>query len=361
MMDSVLPNYMKTIAMAWMLVLAGCSAQSLPIKNSQVMQGQSRASTGPQLLEFYINNQNLTTNYSLAFSPTGYLWFTAFQRSYLGRLGPKGSIIQRALPKKRNAYGPEYAEAIARGPDGSMWFTDYLGKEVGKLAPGQRKIHEYQPFDNYGFTFGITSGPRNHIYVVDSGYLYGYVAELDTEPRLVKDIRIKGYYCWPDSIAAGPDDTLWVGSSANCPKVTRIDRHRKTADFPVVASDGVWQIAPGPEKNMWFTAAYNAQNQPYIGKITMSGQITEYPIDSQADGIVAGPDGNMWFTQPWVGKIKSMTLDGQIVADYTLPGAISGSQPNFRATQIIKGPDGNLWFAEGYRNTIGELVFSGKR
>ncbi len=346
------------ISIASLFTLGACNGASLPIGSPKAAQSASSITTEPTLREFNIKNPNLSVNYSLTFGPTGYLWFNAFGRPYLGRMGPHGSIIQRTLPRKRNAYGPEYADYVTRGPDGNIWFTDYLGKKIGVVNSGDGKIREYQPFDNYGFTFGITSGPRRHLFVVVAGFMYGYVAELDTQPRLVKDIRINGNYCWPNAIASGPYDTLWVANSANCPKVTRIDRNRKTVDYPVTASDGVWQIARGPDGNMWFTAAYNSENQPYIGKITMSGQITEYPIDSQADGIVAGPDGNMWFTQPWVGKIKSMSLDGKIVGDYTLPGAVDGSAPNFQVTDIVKSRDGNLWFAEGYRNKIGEFVFA---
>ena len=55
-----------------------------------------------------------------------------------------------------------------------------------------------------------------------------------------------------------------------------------------------------------------------------------------------------------------MSLDGQILAEYTLPDAWKHSQPKFQATKIILGPDGNLWFAEANRNKIGELRFDGQ-
>ena len=50
----------------------------------------------------------------------------------------------------------------------------------------------------------------------------------------------------------------------------------------------------GTHGNLWFTGGNS------IGRITPSGQITEFPVptnNSIPEGIAAGPDGNLWFTE----------------------------------------------------------------
>jgi streptogramin lyase len=60
-------------------------------------------------------------------------------------------------------------------------------------------------------------------------------------------------------------------------------------------NSGPNRIAAGPDGNLWFT-----QNIGGIGRITPSGDITEFTIPSPNSGpvgIAAGPDDNLWFTQ----------------------------------------------------------------
>ena len=64
-------------------------------------------------------------------------------------------------------------------------------------------------------------------------------------------------------------------------------------------------MTAGRDGNVWFTE-YGA-NQ--IGRVTLSGAITEFPIptgDSGPYGIVAGPDGNLWFVESGVGRLASI-------------------------------------------------------
>ena len=64
------------------------------------------------------------------------------------------------------------------------------------------------------------------------------------------------------------------------------------------------EIAEGPDGNMWFTEFGSAN----IGKITPSGQVTQYPVPGgdNPDGITEGPDGNMWFTDwAWTGSAQT--------------------------------------------------------
>jgi len=76
------------------------------------------------------------------------------------------------------------------------------------------------------------------------------------------------------------------------------------------------------------------------------------PSASGAPGtIVAGPDGAIWFAHG-AGKIGRLTMDGQIT-EFPVP-----TNPGAPAT-IIPGSDGALWFVENLGNKIGRITTDG--
>jgi hypothetical protein len=102
-------------------------------------------------------------------------------------------------------------------------------------------------------------------------------------------------------------------------------------------------ITRGPDGNLWFTTSNDR-----IGRITPSGQMTEFTPPYDPSSITAGPDGNVWFTSP-AGEIVRVTPDGQF-SSFPLPD--SRAQPS----EITAGPDGNLWFTDAHGDRIGEFV-----
>jgi streptogramin lyase len=312
---------------------------------------QSHAAT-PTLKEYITRNGKLAYPLALTFDAQANLWFNAFG-PYLGKRASSGKISLYKLAIDRNHCGREYAQDFTLGPDHDVWFTDSCGETVGTVKL-DGKIFQKDPFTGYTPTAGITTMSR-HLWVVIAT---GYLAELNTNWKVVNAISLYGSGCGPGGVTLGYAKTLWITNSGNCPGITRVTPDGNVANFPVQAKDGVWAIAKGADGNMWFTAADAPKINAWIGKITPDGQITKYPITDQADGIAMGPDGNLWITEPFVGHVIGMNLQGQIVDDIRLPGALNGSQPRFQLGEIIQGPDKNMWFAEGYRNKIGELIFS---
>jgi virginiamycin B lyase len=96
-----------------------------------------------------------------------------------------------------------------------------------------------------------------------------------------------------------------------------------------------------------------------VGRITMDGKVTEYPIPSQAGSpinIAVGPDSNIWFTK------------GGIVGRVTSDGAITEfpmSAPNVGGTGLTAGSDrqpprrlaNRLWVAASGGNRLAYLQF----
>ncbi len=110
-------------------------------------------------------------------------------------------------------------------------------------------------------------------------------------------------------------------------------------------------ITTGPDGNLWFTEGHGNK----IGKVTPGGVFTEYTLPttmSEPEGITSGPDGNLWFTTTgFYGCIGKMTLQGQFTT-YPIPGP---SDPQ----GITTGPDGRLWFTEQV-GAIGRVTIKGK-
>ncbi|HVR46106.1 MAG TPA: hypothetical protein VMT95_05665 [Candidatus Binatia bacterium] len=340
-------------------LLAGCGGLQLPIGGAARANQSALRRSGPVLKEYVVKNKKLEDLYQLAFDSAGALWFNSFY-PYLGRMLPNGAVTAHALPEKRNGSGYDSAYHFTHGPDGNVWFTDYYTQTIGLVKNGLISQYRVCGQSGCGWTAGIVSA-RRHLWMVatspGTGVYSGNLDELTIKPKLVKTIRLPGFYCYPGPLAVGEGETFWIGDSGNCPQITRVTADGAITNFPIVAADGVWNVTEGPDGNVWFTAADGPKTNAWVGKITPDGQITKYSIADQGDGIALGPDGNWWITQPFVGHIISMNLQGQVVNDYKLPGAINGSQPKFQVVGIVKGPDGNMWFAEGFRNKIGELVF----
>ncbi len=65
-------------------------------------------------------------------------------------------------------------------------------------------------------------------------------------------------------------------------------------------------IARGKGKVLWFTE----EGANKIGKISMSGTITEYPVPTSGSdpfGITDGPDHKIWFVEKLGNKLGTMT------------------------------------------------------
>src|SRR6266542_172518 len=118
------------------------------------------------------------------------------------------------------------------------------------------------------------------------------------------------------------------------------------------------RIAVGADKNLWFTESDGNGQVNWIGRITLSGALTEFKIRTPAagpGGITAGSDGNLWFTEPGFSmtsnKIGRITPTG-LITEFTAP------TEHCAPVGITEGPDGSIWFAETASNKIGRISLS---
>jgi streptogramin lyase len=155
-----------------------------------------------------------------------------------------------------------------------------------------------------------------------------------------------------NQIVAGPDGNLWFTENDTVSNaIGRITPSGQITEFKVPTDGGdPFGITVGPDGNLWFTENFGDK----IGRITPSGQITEFPIGLShqfTEGITTGPDGNLWFAENGGHAIAKMTTSGQ-VTQYPLSSSES-------PVNITVGPNGNLWFTDKGTHSVGQITTSG--
>jgi hypothetical protein len=150
----------------------------------------------------------------------------------------------------------------------------------------------------------------------------------------------------PKQITAGPDGKLWF--TADSSWVGKITPSGAVTDYPIPTTGGnPIGVTAGPDGALWFAE----QSGNKIGRVTTSGSFTEYTVptsNASPQYIAAGADGNLWFTEQGGNKVGRITPTGTIT-EFPVPTSSAGP------IGITVGPDGNLWFLEGGSHKVGRL------
>jgi streptogramin lyase len=175
----------------------------------------------------------------------------------------------------------------------------------------------------------------------------------------------------PFDLATGPDGNLWFTDTIGN-KIGRMTPSGTVIEFTLpVADSRPWGIAAGPDGNLWF--GENGDSARGMGRITPGGVITQFNVGAMNHGpcppgcpictppvnaskpawVTLGPDGAMWFSDANVHAVGRMTTDGTYI-EFSVP-----QQPLGVIFGLTAGPDGNIWFADYTDNQIGRLTPSG--
>jgi virginiamycin B lyase len=171
------------------------------------------------------------------------------------------------------------------------------------------------------------------------------------------------------ALARGSDGNVWyirVNGSALAPSplgssalfvLGRISPTGTTTEFRTSAP---LRLAAGPDGALWFTALgpQKVRNEfnGMIGRITMSGEVTEFPLPKSGivpESIVSGADGALWFTFVTADPSQGAAGAGVGIGRITTTGAVTLfplPATAGRASSLISDPDGNLWLAEAPPN-----------
>jgi streptogramin lyase len=251
------------------------------------------------------------------------------------------------------------SKGITTGPDGNIWFAEY--SYIGRITPSG-VITTFLTPTPVGHNTAITAGPDGNLWytVPVNQNVVGRISPSGVITEFAVDDPTGWNYHSPLGITAGPDGNLWFAETpGGSPtpafgNIGRITPSGQITQFSVPsAGSSISYIAQGPDGNLWFTES--SANQ--IGRITTAGAVTEFSIPTPASNplfIAAGPDGNIWFTESNAGQIGRITPAG-VVTEFPLPPPIW----LISLTSIAAGPDGNLWFTEFENSTVGRITPAG--
>ena len=289
------------------------------------------------------------TPYDLTAGPNGDLWFTDNGAKAVGFVTPSGAIHEFSAPSG------DVPLQIVAGSDGNVWFYSAGATHaIVKMTPSG--TFTGYPMPTLGeIADNMVLGPDGAIWFSDMGTTSigkiapdGTITEYPLAPGAI-----------PTNITVGPDGDLWFADNSGA--IGQITTGGSVQEYRGGLQSGAVPdaIAPGPDGNVWFTDQYG--NQRAIGRITPSGQITEFTTGLNDDlplDITAGADGNLWVPQA---SMDPMTPSA--VAEITVTGQIteidSGVNPSGLedGDSILAGDNGALWFTDsGSPHAIGRIV-----
>jgi len=286
--------------------------------STSITSGSSPTPTSTQGIRGIFHDYALPPSQFVPFTitagPDGNLWFTeimqngSVQAGKIERITPTGTLSEFSLPSRNTL-----ATDIITGPDGNLWFA--AGDKIARITP-MGKISEF-PLPSA--TSSITTGPDGNLWFTEQSNI----------GRMTLTGKVSEFSLPFHQYPAGPNPKGGPADSAQGESLA---------------------ITAGPDGNLWFIEIMQ-NGGSFIGRITTSGKITEFPLPSAntlPSSITAGSDGNLWFTEIGTNngpsKIGVITPQGKI-REFTLSHSVLGS--------ITRGPDGNLWFTEFQYNETG--------
>jgi streptogramin lyase len=169
----------------------------------------------------------------------------------------------------------------------------------------------------------------------------------------ITDMSLGGGRKLPEVIVVGSDHNMWITNQIGN-SITKLTVDGQMTEYPVPTTNAEpMEGALGPDGNVWF-----AEYGPFgkLARITPDGHIDEFPVltpDARLWSVVTGPDGNLWFTEFSHHAIGRMAPDGSHVVEYTTPLTVANP------ADITVGPDNNIWFTEWGGDRIGRITITG--
>ncbi len=302
---------------------------------------------------------------SIAAGPDGALWFLTYRSNLIGRMTPAGvATLFRAPVGGQGTWGNG---GITAGSDGALWFIADSGSAIGRITTTGLTSTFPLP-SGHGWVSAMTSGPDGALWftwlsntgsntigrLTTSGQFTTF-----TDPSLGSADWNSGDHRYLSDITSGPDGALWFSDEyasnvGGGDSIGRISTSGVVTQYPLPFAGSPGALTTGPDGALWFGVG-NA-----IGRVTTSGQFSEYGGDSgligQVLGITAGPDGAVWFTNytvpgdtgyqpfPPIGRITT----GGTITTYSNKG-VEG------AMGITTGPDGAVWFNDHLNDALGRI------
>jgi streptogramin lyase len=253
----------------------------------------------------------------------------------IARVTAAGGVKMYNLPDAQWSYG-----AIVQGPDHNMWFTEQT--LVGRLTTAGALKEYTVPYNCGDAGSGIASGPDGNVWFTASCVNDDRIFKVNPATGVMTGFMIDGCYVGGRGIVAGPDGNLWFSCNPGR-AIGKITIGGVVTIYPIPGSySGEAQdITAGPDKNIWYiqdlgVASRIGQVDPHTGRVTV-----HYPPSAMGrmDSITAGPDGNIWMS-------SGNQMDIYVLAVLSLsPKSLTFQQPGQSSNIDVSEPQTSSWTA----------------
>ncbi len=251
-------------------------------------------------------------------------------------------------------------KGICYASDGNLWLSGVGQRVVTRLTPAGNATYFDVPFRvNLPYPGRCVDGGDGYVWFATGTWSIGRVSIATGEGTV---------FALPENVGSqdvtrGPDGAIWFTASQYYPfkvSVFRITISGEITEYPLPTEFSTPRaITTGPDGALWFTG-----DRGQVGRLEANGtgfrfyNLPQYPIEGYlAPGaIVTGPDGNLWF--------GAVGPDGNENMVRVSPTGTISQFPVARyygITGVANGPDGAIWFLEGGRNPplVGRITTSG--
>jgi streptogramin lyase len=214
---------------------------------------------------------------------------------------------------------------ITSGPDGNLWFTENYGNKIGRITLAG-VITEFAVPTAMSQPSGIAPGSDGHVWFTEStGNKIGRITPMGT----ITEFDLPTANSRPGDMTLGPEGNVWF-AEAGAERIGQITPTGAITEFPV---DAPWYLTAGPGGNIWFTQVPMADSGGFgtriVAKMTTTGTVTPFPNtipNCSPMTITAGADGNLWFVDPTTNfAIGRMTPTGDITEFPMITQGTAGS------------------------------------
>lgn len=277
-------------------------------------------------------------------------WFADAASGSVGHVNADGTVTSYVV-----GAGSDGIENVTLGSDGKIYYTAVFGNYVGVVSPDGTGIQQWPIPDSGAGPKGITTGPDQQIWLVESTSDIIDQFNILTDTFGVRAGTVT-HNSHPEFITAGSDGNLWFTEFTGL-KIAKITTAGVVTEYsaPHLSGDifGPFGIGLGADGKVYFG---NLEDDS-VTAVTPTDATKLYGLGAGHQqgpaGITPGPDGNVYVAdanaQDLIARIDPTT---GTVTDFAVPTA--GADP----WGIAQGPDGNVWFAEASTGKVGMLQLS---
>jgi streptogramin lyase len=294
----------------------------------------------PTIYEYPLSN-SANQAFWITPGPDGNMWFTEFVGNNIGKITMAGVITEYPVPTANAS-----PAGIVAAQDGALWFTEYGASKIGRVTTSGAFVE--LP------TANPSDGP---LLIIELGngsvwYAGSKVSDIGIQDEVAQNQRTSvlttSLAAHPIGLAVGIDTSVYWTEAL---KGSLGSRSSGGTVFETSVGGSPTGIVSGPDGNLWYTDSSQSQIVQFSpgSKAVLSRYLTP-TMSASPIGIVVGKDGALWFTENNANKIGRITISGA-VTEFPIPSAASGPQG------IAVAPDGSIWVAEQNAGKIARLVY----